>query len=589
MDLNSSPVSPALHLPALEDSKGLRWWVLVVPFLSIVFLFGCYSMVNGDVWWHLKTGELILEQHQIPTQNLFTYTNPKSPWIDLHWGFQCFVAFIYNQFGALGLIFAKSIIGTATFLLLLLTSRNSLPAWLTLLCWAPFLYIFSARYHVRPEMFSLLFVASTLWILHHCRQRPSRLWLLLPIQIAWVNVQGLFVLQHLLVGAFLLQQLVTFLYKRQNLQLLRRVLLAFILTAMASFLNPYGLRGALFPLELMGKMSGEQREFFQTLAGETSGISEFIDRYGLLAITKNSTTLALFGTAFLVIISQFVSTLYRRKLDIYHWCLLGGFAYLAWQMNRNSNLYALIYGYILCANATNIVQFYRLSEFADDDSTSSPQNSPLVLPRHLLSTVRIAAFLIIVSLLVVTIDDARNHREQNPGLRPRRLYFAEEHPWYNHVAAQFISDIPARLNVYARHRGTGFAGVVIYYCFDEQAKYFKRVYADARLEANSLQVLRNFENIPKLLEHDMPAAETLLMDDDGKLPLLVLGNDDLMRRPGLLQSLIESNQWQCIFVSDFTMQSSDLGVSMFMSSGQRESIGLPRVSVEPLLHSISAQ
>ena len=87
----------------------------------------------------------------------------------------------------------------------------------------------------------------------------------------------------------------------------------------------------------------------------------------------------------------------------------------------------------------------------------------------------------------------------------------------------------------------------------------------------------------------MPAAETLLMDDDGKLPLLVLGNDDLMRRPGLLQSLIESNQWQCIFVSDFTMQSSDLGVSMFMSSGQRESIGLPRVSVEPLLHSISAQ
>ena len=79
-----------------SDAKGLRWWILVLPFLAIVFLFGCYALVNGDIWWHLKAGELILESHQIPTENLFTYTNPKSPWIDLHWGFQCFAAFVHN-------------------------------------------------------------------------------------------------------------------------------------------------------------------------------------------------------------------------------------------------------------------------------------------------------------------------------------------------------------------------------------------------------------------------------------------------------------------------------------------------------------
>ena len=189
----------------------------------------------------------------------------------------------------------------------------------------------------------------------------------------------------------------------------------------------------------------------------------------------------------------------------------------------------------------------------------------------------------------VTINDALNHREQNPGQRTRRIYFTEQHPWYNIRAAQFISDIPAPLNVYARHQGTGFAGVVIYYCFDEQSKNNKRVYADARLETNSLKVLQDFESIPSLLEHDMPAAEALLVDEHGQLPLLVLGNDDLMRRPRLLQSLIDSERWQCIYVSEFTARSWDLGVSMFMTAAKRKSLGLPRVSVEPLTRSAFQQ
>ena len=585
MDHDSTKITEEAY--PFSDARGLRWWILVLPFLAIVFLFGCYALVNGDIWWHLKTGELILESHRVPTENLFTYTNPKSPWIDLHWGFQCFVAFVYNYFGATGLIFSKSLIGAATFLLLLTTSRNSLPAWLMLLCWAPFLFIFSARYHVRPEMMSMLFLACTIWVLHYSSHRPSLLWLLVPIQLAWVNVQGLFILQHLVVGAFLLQQLLTFLVERDNALLLRRLLLAFIFSAMASFINPYGLQGALFPLELMGKMSGELRVFFQTLAGETTGISEFIDRYGLIAITKNSTTLMLFGTAFAVVMSQFVSNCYRRKLDIFHWSLIGGFGYLAWQMNRNSNLFALVYGYILCSNVANIVRFYRVSKKNVDKGTFDAHSASQSSSRKLLVLPQISAFVILVGVLSMTISDAQNHREQTPGQRPRRIYFAEQHPWYNHRAAQFISDIPAPLNVYTRHQGTGFAGVVIYYCFDEASRNGKRVYADARLEANSVGVLKDFEAIPKLLERDMPAAESLLADEHGELPLLVLGNDLLLRRPKLLQSLIDSQRWQCIYLSEFSDRTWDLGVCMFMTAAKRESLNLPRVSVTPLISSRS--
>jgi hypothetical protein len=129
--------------------------------------------------------------------------------------------------------------------------------------------------------------------------------------------------------------------------------------------------------------------------------------------------------------------------------------------------------------------------------------------------------------------------------------------------------------------------VVIYHCFDEQGEYSKRVYADARLETNSVKVLQDFELIPLLLERDMPAAEALLVDERGNLPLLVLSNQELIRRPRLLQSLIESEQWQCIYVSEFTEQSWDLGVSMFLTAAKRKSLDLTRVSVDRLVRARS--
>ena len=163
----------------------------------------------------------------------------------------------------------------------------------------------------------------------------------------------------------------------------------------------------------MGKMSGELRVFFQSLAGETNGISEYLNRYGLLAVTKDSTILMLFGTAFVVVISQIGSTLYRRKWDIYHWSLIGGFGYLAWQMNRNSNLFALVYGYLLCSNMANIVQAYRLARW---------NNSSQPFPKHWYSFAQLAAFIILIGDLVGDDQRRSKSRRANHPVKARAGY-----------------------------------------------------------------------------------------------------------------------------------------------------------------------
>ena len=208
---------PAIEeLSPLRGSYGFRWWIFAVPFILVTFVYGCYWMVNGDIWWHLKAGEWILAERQIPLNNAFTYTNPESNWIDLHWGFQILVAFLYKSYGAAGLIVTKSIMGALTLLLILATTRRQLACWVAVVCLFPFLNIFVARYHVRPEMISILLLASTIYVIHQAKHDARLLWILVPIQVLWVNTQGLFILQHLVLGAFLLDQFLVFVFQRSN-------------------------------------------------------------------------------------------------------------------------------------------------------------------------------------------------------------------------------------------------------------------------------------------------------------------------------------------------------------------------------------
>ena len=102
-------------------------------FLVAIALVGCYQLVNGDIWWHLRTGELIAQRGEIPATDWFTYTNPDSRWIDLHWGFQWMMGQLYALGGSPYLILAKVLAGVLTFALLLSIQPPNMKRWLVCL------------------------------------------------------------------------------------------------------------------------------------------------------------------------------------------------------------------------------------------------------------------------------------------------------------------------------------------------------------------------------------------------------------------------------------------------------------------------
>ena len=80
----------------------------VLCLLLSVFALGLFDMVSGDIWWHLRAGQLIRERGTVPHVDWFSYTSSEAHWIDLHWGFQVICSWLWGLGGERPLVVCKA-------------------------------------------------------------------------------------------------------------------------------------------------------------------------------------------------------------------------------------------------------------------------------------------------------------------------------------------------------------------------------------------------------------------------------------------------------------------------------------------------
>ena len=158
-----------------------------------------------------------------------------------------------------------------------------------------------------------------------------------------------------------------------------------------------------------------------------------------------------------------------------------------------------------------------------------------------------------------------------------------EHPWYQHEAAKFIANLPVQANVFASYHGTGFAGLVVYHGFDGKSPNGKRVFADARLEANRVEVLQEFSKWLDQAQISLATAERTLLKYSDTLPILAVGTSDLLRRPRLLEALIAEERWRSVYLSD--SPTTGTGVVVFVPDYLARELELEVISLAPLRRS----
>jgi len=151
------------------------------------------ALTYADIWWHLRTGLWILQNHDVPRDGLFSQ-HAKLLWVDSSWGFDLLTGVAYTVLGLRGLpillaIFQVAI--AAALFLLARGSRNNL--FLAVLLVAVAQYCI-APLELRPALCSTLLLALELAVLFESRRsRDLRVLYWLPVFfIVWAHLDRQF-------------------------------------------------------------------------------------------------------------------------------------------------------------------------------------------------------------------------------------------------------------------------------------------------------------------------------------------------------------------------------------------------------------
>ena len=176
-----------------------------------VFLFSIFPLTDTDIWWHLACARETIA-HGFLDQDQLTWTDARTPWVNVHAFFQLIVYGVYSVGKAPLLIAVKAFLWGGVFFLFLLPAKQKnqenaqKTAYLFPLVISLF-FIFILRYslELRPVLFSLVFLGCYWNFLPKIfepnrspHQRIFYLVIIIVIQFIWCRTQGLYILGPIL-------------------------------------------------------------------------------------------------------------------------------------------------------------------------------------------------------------------------------------------------------------------------------------------------------------------------------------------------------------------------------------------------------
>ncbi|HOE63119.1 MAG TPA: hypothetical protein PKW18_09180 [Candidatus Sumerlaeota bacterium] len=259
--------------------------IFFIAFAASFFLTPIRS--DNDVWWHVKTGKIIVESRALPANDILAYTSEEIPWHNHEWLAQVIFFAVYTlgdgteQSGFQMVILLVALLLIAAYLILLghcWRETKSLPIAILAAVWA---VLMSRRtIYPRPPVFSYGFFAFYLWLFREVDEKRLRrrwLWALPPLMVFWVNIHGGFMLGLIVIGSYGLTRLVQTLMEKKPLSQSSGIYYFIILGAslFATLMNPYTYNLYLLPARVMSD-TGLVRiipelhspDFFYTIAFE---------------------------------------------------------------------------------------------------------------------------------------------------------------------------------------------------------------------------------------------------------------------------------------------------------------------------------
>ncbi len=239
------------------------WLIVVAAFVVIL----CVIVRRGgdpDIFWHIVTGQWMVDHRQVVSQDLFTFTVAGKQWIDPEYTTEI-IAYLLFKVGGLTLVSLGFAAVTFWGFLLIwrrvgLEMSNKVIAAIAIgiaglggvEVWGP-----------RPQMITFAFTClELLWLDRYLRGKSRAIYWLPLVMVAWANLHGGFLFELVPVGVAAFVEIIHWIRRvdgDEHKRRVRNLIIIFVACVVAAVLNPRGI--SLYGYVIQPQFSGVQQSF----------------------------------------------------------------------------------------------------------------------------------------------------------------------------------------------------------------------------------------------------------------------------------------------------------------------------------------
>ena len=205
---------------------------------------------DGDVSWHIATGQWILDHRAIPHADPFSFTRLGTPWVPIEWLSEMIYALAYRLDGYAGVAALVTAALMALHAIVFCNAARFVRPWFAVCTLVAVDVVCIPMMLARPHLLTWPLLACWTWLMldarEHDRAPPIAAALLMTL---WANLHGSWVFGLAIAGAFGLEALVA---SADRTRAFRQWLIFGAACLVAVFMNGIGIDGVLHPFRIAG-------------------------------------------------------------------------------------------------------------------------------------------------------------------------------------------------------------------------------------------------------------------------------------------------------------------------------------------------
>ena len=250
-----APSAPRLPMQLRRAFSFLTMLAFLLVTLEFIMTRG--SVVDPDIWWHLRNAEYLFQHHQFPRADMYSFTVAGHPWINHEWLSEIPYYLAWRAAGLSGVgavMFATVSLIFLGLLYLAYMETGHFKASIVACCFLTF--IASVSFGPRTILFGYLYLVLLLIILQRFRQKGNApLWLIPPLFCLWANTHGSWSLGLIIFSIITAAGFVQGSWGRVDAQRwtpaqMGKLVVTGLASVAALFVNPFGWRLVFYPFDM---------------------------------------------------------------------------------------------------------------------------------------------------------------------------------------------------------------------------------------------------------------------------------------------------------------------------------------------------